>query len=98
MSNPNLSLMKTCSSCGKQKPLSAFLQLSGKEGATYGNVCSICRKTAIEKPNIEPDESTRQGSGVVIDSKAKATSDTDKKLFRQEIEKFPIAAHSGFLF
>lgn len=81
-------LLKTCSSCGKQKPLAAFLQLSGTEGASYGNVCATCRGSHIHKKAItEKDESTRSSSGLHVDSKTKVKSESDKRHHRLEIEE-----------
>ncbi|OGT58331.1 MAG: hypothetical protein A3F14_03435 [Gammaproteobacteria bacterium RIFCSPHIGHO2_12_FULL_43_28] len=76
-------LMKTCSICGLQKPLSAFLQVTGPEGTNYGNICAACRKTQPEKPT-ENEEATSSTTGHKIDAKAKARGDIDKK---QQLEK-----------
>jgi len=35
-------LTRTCSACGQQKPLSAFLEISSR-GTKYGNICAACR-------------------------------------------------------
>lgn len=89
MSNSNASLTKTCISCGLQKPLSAFLQISGSQGATYGNTCSSCRKTNIEKVETpkEPEESTTSTTGVKIDSKTKVKAEFDKREYRKQVEE-----------
>jgi hypothetical protein len=58
-------LSKNCSSCGLQKPLSAFLQISGPEGATYGTICSSCQKTnltASKTPKTDSDGGTSRDS------------------------------------
>ena len=87
MSNPNFSLTKTCTNCGLQKPLSAFLQISGKEGSTYGNICSTCRKGVLDKPKFStPEESTTSDSGLKIDSKAKVHADIEKMQQRERVE------------
>ena len=86
--NPaNPQLTKTCSSCGLQKPLSAFLQLAGLQGALYGSICSSCRKSDKDKKSVEPNESTTSTSGVKIDSKAKIQMDIDKRKHRQAVEE-----------
>ena len=36
-------LTRTCPVCGLEKPLSAFLQMTGAQGTTYGMVCATCR-------------------------------------------------------
>lgn len=71
---PNLT--KTCSSCGQQKSLSAFLQMSGtKHGTAYGNICADCRKTAKEmaskRKKTEAEGSTTSETGHRINSKTK---------------------------
>ncbi len=78
---PSSSLTKTCSSCGQQKPLSAFLQLSAAQGAIYGNICSSCRKIQAEKPPKPKDVegSTTSTTGVRIDSKTKVKEAKDKR-------------------
>lgn len=89
MSNKTIS--KTCSVCGLQKPLSAFLQLAGPEGASYGNVCATCRKKHLqeEKRLREVGEgSTTQGSGKQVDAKARLAEGFDKldeKKHKEEI-------------
>lgn len=59
-------LTKTCSNCGLQKPLSAFLQMSGVRGAAYGNICSTCRKTAMDKLKSPKDKETSSTSGASL--------------------------------
>jgi hypothetical protein len=88
MSKPNVSLIRTCASCGLQKPLSAFLQIAGTQGTTYGNICSSCRKTHLEKPKPdEPEEATTSRTGVKIDSKAKVQGEIDKREARKQLEE-----------
>jgi hypothetical protein len=80
--NANLppSFSKVCSSCGLEKPLSAFLELSGDAAGTYGNICGTCRKEHIEKNKLkDKEDSSRTETGHKIDSKAKVASDIDKK-------------------
>ncbi|MBA3662521.1 MAG: hypothetical protein H0W64_12385 [Gammaproteobacteria bacterium] len=89
MNNPTLT--KTCSSCGIQKPLAAFLEMGGPEGTTYGTICASCRKANRDKPrNKEHDDSTTSHTGLKIDAKAKVQDDTDKKerLVRTEEEYY----------
>lgn len=68
MKKSNQLLAKTCSICGLQKPLSAFLEMTSGSGTTYGNVCVSCRKIAANQPKEEAEESTRSTSGRRIDS------------------------------
>lgn len=81
------SLTKICSSCGQRKPISAFLQLAGPLGSTYGNICSSCRKSAGENEQIkEKEEGTTSTTGFKIDSKSKTHEDIDKKLLYKQTE------------
>jgi len=70
---------KTCSSCGLQKPLSAFLELSGDNAGSYGNICGSCRKAHQNKEIIEEGDSTKSDSGHKIDGKTKIVIDIDAK-------------------
>lgn len=88
MTNENQStLSKTCASCGLQKPLSAFLQITATAGASYGNICSVCRKAGlgVKSTRIESDDSTTSISGNKIDAKTKIHSDIDKKQEKDRI-------------
>ncbi len=88
MNLPHLALTKTCSNCGRQKPLSAFLELTGTQGSTYGNICSSCRKIMIEEAKTkkkETEEGTTSSAGSKVDSKRKTQGDVDKKIFHDEI-------------
>lgn len=89
MSKPHITLTKTCSSCGLQKSLSAFLQLSATEGSTYGNICSSCRKTNLEKPkSTESEETTRrEAGGSKIRTSERIAAETDKLLQRKQLEE-----------
>jgi hypothetical protein len=79
MNKPTPNLTKTCSICGLQKPLTAFLQLAGKQGTIYGDVCGSCRKTAAEMEENAKDGGARQHeSKLTIDDKAKSQMDKDK--------------------
>lgn len=72
------SLTKTCSSCGENKPLAAFLHL-GANGTEYGSICASCRKTnANATLSQDQDESTRSTTRKTIDSKSKVASDKSK--------------------
>lgn len=87
----NNTLLKTCSVCGLQKPLSAFLELTGSEGTTYGNVCATCRKTHLEKEKKPKDleGTTTSTSGKKIDSKARVAESIDhlqEKKIKEEAE------------
>jgi len=82
----NSALTKLCSSCGLQKPLSAFLEFSSSEGTFYSNICSTCRKTNIEEgQNKETTDIVTTTSGGKIDAKAKMHSDIAKKQEHQNV-------------
>jgi hypothetical protein len=85
----NISLTKTCSVCGQQKPLSAFLQLAGpKQGTVYGNICSACRKTQVENAAPrEPEEETKSTTGVKIDGKAKVQTEVENRELRKQADE-----------
>jgi hypothetical protein len=82
-------LMKTCNSCGLQKPLTAFLEVAGPEGTTYGNICASCRKAHIDKlaKPKEPEDSTTSNTGLRIDNKSKVQEEKEKKEFYKQIEE-----------
>lgn len=81
MPNKKTILTKTCSVCGMQKPLSAFLIASSTLGGKYGDICATCRRKQKEKDNAlqEPEEGTSSSSGFKIDQKAKVKSEQDKR-------------------
>src|SRR3990167_2280096 len=88
MSKPSVSLIKTCTVCGLQKPLSAFLQLTGPDGTTYGNICATCRKTFQEPIPKEPEEGARRGTGgAKIRANERVASEIGKKEHKQQIEE-----------
>src|SRR5579885_705059 len=89
MNKTNTSLTKTCSSCGQQKPMSAFLQLAGPQGTTYGSVCASCRKSNAEKPSLpkELEGTITSGTWTKIDSKTKVKAEIDKRELRKQVEE-----------
>lgn len=78
---PNLT--KTCINCGLHKPLSAFLEMSSSEGTVYGNICSTCRKTALEemekRKKADAEGSSTSESGKKIDGKMKVQTTADNR-------------------
>lgn len=85
MNKPNNSLMKTCTSCGQSKPLSAFLQLTGSAGSSYGTICSTCRKANPDKTK-EPDDLSSNSTGNKIDAKVRVKDAIDKREQHKQIE------------
>jgi len=74
-------LVRICAACGLQKPISAFLQLGGKQGAHYGNICSSCRSKGItERPkeSLDDELSDTQAKNR-IGAKEKYEMDKEKK-------------------
>jgi hypothetical protein len=89
MDKPINPITKTCSICGQQKPLAAFLQLSGNQGSSYGIICSTCRQAGLDKQEKvkESEDSTRSTTSKTIDNKAKMQVETDTKQQLREIEE-----------
>lgn len=85
----NPTLTKTCSSCGLERPLSAFLQVAGPQGTIYGNICASCRSGKVEKKAqlTEGEDGTRSSSGLKIDEKAKKKTDQVKKETKKEADE-----------
>jgi hypothetical protein len=85
--NKQPTAQKTCVICGLEKQLVTFLQISGPQGTTYGNICSTCRGSGLGKKIIIPsepiEESSSTGFGLKIDGKAKVFSDNEKKQLAQ---------------
>lgn len=53
---------RICSSCGQEKPIMAFLELSGDLGRTYGHICADCRQAGLgEKSSIEAEPGDKSG-------------------------------------
>ncbi len=88
MDKENL-LTRVCTSCGEKKSLSAFLQLGGNQGTTYGAICSDCRRTVI-KPKQAPKESgeTSTSSGNRIGNQQKVAIELERKRQHQSLQEF----------
>ena len=89
MTKASPSLTKTCAVCGLQKPISAFLQMSEKNGATYGSVCASCRHEQKDKAVIKKDEEdpSRIGLGLTIDAKARFEMKEKEMSLHEQIEE-----------
>lgn len=75
-------LTRVCASCGIEKPISAFLQLTGAQGTTYGSICATCRsRDARQAKTVIKDDSSSSTTGHRIGAKQKAF--IDKELYRQ---------------
>lgn len=81
MNKPN-QITRTCSSCGLEKPLNAFLQLTDTRGTTYGSICVTCRSEGkgekVEKKQTEEEGKTTP-SGARIGAKEKIYAEEEKK-------------------
>ena len=88
MTKPTPALTKTCSVCGLQKPLSAFLQLT-ERGTTYGSICSSCRHDQKDKDLLKKvkDDTSSTSTGMTIDAKARVKSETDKRDLREQVKE-----------
>lgn len=95
MGNLTSQLARVCNACGIEKPLSAFLQLSGAHGTSYGKVCAKCRAiTKAAKPvsTATDEERSTEPSGAGIRGKEKIYAGvkrdqkilTLKELYRKE--------------
>ncbi len=81
-------LTRTCSACGIEKPLSAFLHLTS-QGTAYGTICATCRGKGItEKPQKRVHEDERSGttSGMRIGVKELVEIELEKKREQKERE------------
>ena len=80
---------KTCIVCGLDKPMTAYLQLTGPKGTAYGSVCATCRGSGLGRvaPKLLSEEETETASGLRIDSKNKVQSQVDKKEIKEKIKE-----------
>ncbi len=88
--NKQTALTRTCSACGIEKPLAAFLQVSGTQGSRYGNLCSACRGAGIQERHanlIKEEERSSTSSGVRIGAKQKIDIDKEKKRQFQKLKE-----------
>lgn len=92
-------LMKTCSNCGLQKPLSAFLQLAEKGNWAYGGICADCRGILKDAPAISEDSVGGTATGLKIDAKAKTQTEVDSKaLQKRTVESDQLERRTQTLF
>ena len=80
------SLTRTCTACGIEKPLSAFMQLGGKQGTTYGSICATCRGTGITEKSTKPardEERSSTGSSIRLGTKERVEIEKQQKLEQQ---------------
>jgi hypothetical protein len=74
---------KSCVICGLEKPLTAYLQITGPQGSSYGNICSTCRGSGHGKKVVIPhvdDEHSSSSTGLKIDAKKRLKVEIDHKL------------------
>lgn len=85
-------LKKVCAACGIEKPLSTFLQFTGK-GNTYGQICSTCR--AAGKSESKDESAGGRAVEHGRSNKERVYAETEQKkqikdlreLYRQELNK-----------
>lgn len=84
-------LTRTCLACGLEKPLAAFLQITGAQGTIYGNICATCRSTGAKGKSILPKTETDEGGSgstrLKIDAQAKMRIDFQRKLQEDELKE-----------
>ncbi|HVY53071.1 MAG TPA: hypothetical protein VHA13_00945 [Gammaproteobacteria bacterium] len=80
---------RTCSSCGKKKPLVAFLELSGSKVHSYGEICADCRGTrATQKKSSDIESGGTSGTiRAQLDYKARMKTEQEKVQFFKEREE-----------
>jgi hypothetical protein len=86
---PRALLQKTCIVCGLQKPLPAFLEMTGPQGTLYGNVCSTCRGPGAksdEKITLPDDNQGTTTTGLRIDADARNLAEMLEKKSKEENE------------
>jgi len=67
-------MTRTCSACGIEKPLAAFLEISSTQGTRYGTICSTCRGAGITEKKTgtkEGEQNTTVTTGTRIGLKEK---------------------------
>lgn len=90
-------LTRTCASCGIDKPLSAFLEISSSHGSRYGQICATCRAAGKGVPHhkTSDDETVTVPSGARLGSKERVFIEKEQKrqvkdlkdLFKKEAQK-----------
>lgn len=82
-------LTRHCNACGIEKPLSAFLQVSGAQGTSYGDICSTCRSLPPkEKPASIEEEPDNTDSGFRIGGKERVRVEKEQvRQFKDTKEK-----------
>lgn len=79
-------LTRTCSSCGLEKPLSAFLHLTS-QGTAYGTICSACRGKGIKETSpkkVHEDDHGSTSSTMKIGVKQLIEIELEKKREQKE--------------
>src|SRR6266568_2690642 len=75
-------MTRTCSACGIEKPLAAFLEISSTHGTRYGNLCATCRGAGITEKKLnktEEEHSTIATSGTRIGLKERVFIEKEQK-------------------
>lgn len=86
-------LTRVCSACGLEKPLAAFLQISGKLGTNYGTICASCRAIGRAAAQSTSDEdSTTETKDKRIGSKERVDIEQEKTRQAKELKELYIKA------
>lgn len=88
-------LTRTCSACGLEKPLAAFLQISGRQGTNYGAVCASCRaigRTAKQTTPISDEGSTTETTDKRIGAKEKVYLEQEKTRQLKDLKELYLKA------
>lgn len=78
-------LTRTCTVCGLQKPLSAFLQITAK-GTTYGAICASCRNKSAKSniKTLDDERSSTTNAGARIGAKERTEIEREKQRLKKE--------------
>ncbi len=85
-------LTRTCTVCGLEKPLAAFLQISGKQGTNYGTVCASCRATERTAKQTTSDEDSTTDKDQRIGSKEKVSLEQERTRQLKDLKELYIKA------
>jgi hypothetical protein len=82
-------LTRTCTACGIEKPITAFLYLTSKLGTTYGTICATCRGKGIKEKAqkfVAEEERTTTSSGMRIGVKQLLEIELAHKREKEELK------------
>lgn len=80
-------LTRTCTICGIEKSLSAFLYISGTQGTIYGSICSSCRSSGAKEKTISVHDDGRSSTSAGMRIGAKERLEIEKKQLQEQQER-----------